>query len=125
MKSDVFKKIIKEAVRETFQEEIKGILLEAIKNNNSSKINIGESLNNTGGVVPSSPANINNTKKDEWVSTYRTYYDNVILGNNNSDSLSFNTSDISTVPLSSPPMEGALPSGEVSLNQIMGLINKK
>ena len=42
MKTDIFKKIIKEAVKEVFQEEMRDILLEAVRSN---KQPVNESFN--------------------------------------------------------------------------------
>lgn len=119
MKSDILKRIIKEAVKEVIQEELKEILLEALKNNNNFQTT---KLNESNLIEKKSTS----TSKDQWRNIFQNYHDNVISGikDNKIDSMDFNTSNIPAVPLSSPPMEGALPSGEVSLNQIMGLMNK-
>jgi hypothetical protein len=113
MKQSDFKKILKEAVREVFQEEIKGILLEAVKGNKqpiTENINISKPLPDE-----------NNIK------SFRANLMNSIMGD---DSPTFTTNNIQHKPAYVPPPintagEGsALPPGEVGLDQIMGLFNK-
>jgi hypothetical protein len=113
MKQNAFKKLIKESVREVIQEELKEILVEAIK---SPKQTIVESPSFT------SPINENSTISSR---DRRAEYQN-IMGDMRS---SFNTSHAEK-PLQlrgsmDTVSEGAsLPDGNVSMDQIMGLMNK-
>ena len=110
MKLDLFKKLIKESVREVIQEELKDILLEALKSNKSQ---ITETKSNS--VVQQSQQTID--KKKVYM-----------------DILNETAGTINTSPYSKPfnPVgngdtisEGsALPDGEVDMNQIMGLLKK-
>lgn len=114
MKQSDFKKILKEAVREVFQEEMKEILLEAVKGN---KQPITENISS------------NKPKPDEnAVKNFRMNLMNSIMGGD--DSPMFTTNNLQHQPAYVPPPvntsgEGsALPPGEVGLDQIMGLFNK-
>ena len=112
MKTDVLKKFIKEAVREAIQEELKEILLEAVK---SSKQVVRESY------TPS-------TRIPEPTFTQPTmdlrskYMD--VLGET---ALSFTSNDIQQPfrPQSNDSINGNLGTGEIGMDQIMGLLNSK
>ena len=120
MKPSEFKKLIKESVREAIQEELKDILLEAIKSN---KQPITESyqpdtrtLNfNTNSITPIPLTPNINTKKayldilDEMTQGPKSGFDGEFKVNGNVNIMS----------------EGsALPEGQLGLDQIMGLIKK-
>ena len=113
MKSVEFKKIIKEAVREVIQEELKDILLEAVK---TPKTVVRESYSSTiNPIQPSQPAFTPN------VDLRSKYAD--ILGET---ALSFTSNDVQPFrPQVSDPINGNLGVGEVDMNQIMGLLNNK
>lgn len=111
MKIDIFKKIIKESVREVIQEELKDILLEALKSNKSQII---ETRSNSQPILQ--PQQLLDKKK--------AYMD--ILNE---------TAEVSNIsPYSKPfnPIGGgdtisegsALPDGELDMSQIMGLLKK-
>ena len=109
MKIEALKKILKETVREVFQEEIKDLLLEAMK---SPKPVINE-------ITPST-----STPTDK--KAIRESYMNV-LGDMQKQ---FTTQNITTnQPLQvtstdTTSNQGRLPEGNVSMDQIMGLMNK-
>ena len=112
MKSTTFKKLIKEAVREVIQEELKDILLEAVR---APKQPIVENIQPQKTIE--GPAMNSNER--------RTAYKN-ILGDMQT---SFGTQHIEqplqmtgNVDTTSP--NGQLPQGNVSMDQIMNLMNK-
>ena len=112
MKQTAFKKMIKEAVREAMQEELKDILLEAVK---SPKQQVVEHIQTPPPVSSQGPT-MSSTER-------RTAYQN-ILGDMQA---SFNTQNVPQ-PFNPPQgtMPGSdLPAGEVNMNQIMGLMNSK
>jgi hypothetical protein len=126
MKVSQLKTIVKEAVREAIQEELKDILLEAVK---SPKQTIYENRIDTPttNVAPPSPTNPVATKTREEI---RENYMNVLGGmmpgkdgtlsaNTNSMPLQMNGPTDTTSP------NGALPQGNVSMDQIMGLMNSR
>ena len=109
MKQNALKLLIKQAVREAIQEELKDILLEAVK---SPKQTVVESIQ-PQKVVEGSSINL----KEKKIA-----YQN-ILGDMQAQFTSQN------VPKPFNPQGGApgmyLPSGEVNMSQIMGLMNSK
>tara|TARA_B100000674_G_scaffold112079_1_gene83393 strand:+ start:876 stop:1229 length:354 start_codon:yes stop_codon:yes gene_type:complete len=117
MKLNELKKIVKTAVKEAIQEEIKDILLEAVKGN---KQVVNENLNSYS--APIKPPTAGPRKSPEEL---RASYAN-ILGET---AASFNSSNVSqplrvtSTDTTSP--NGQLPAGEVGMDQIMGLMNSQ
>jgi len=114
MKIDGLKKLIKEAVREAIQDELKDILLEAVR---APKTIVQETYSPSSQAVaiPPSPS-INHTFK-------RNLRD-MVSGEFGAISATSADAQPAYIP---PPIntvgEGtSLPAGEVSLNQIMGLM---
>ena len=113
MKSTAFKKIIKECVREVFRDELKDILLESLKSNNS-KPTITESV-----VVPQ-PTLTSKPDPKSLVNKRQAYMD--VIGET---AMSFNSSDVGRFnPQGVDPVSGNMPEGEVSLDQITNLIKQ-
>jgi hypothetical protein len=126
MKSTELKKLIKEAVKEAIQEELKDILLEAVR---SPKTPIQENYQMHPVTVDTPTTQVPQKSSAER----RAMYENMI---SDMKTLNFTSADARTMGTDSntlqltPGMstvgEGtALPSGNVGLDQIMGLINKK
>lgn len=124
MKVSQLKTIVKEAVREAIQEELKDILLEAVR---SPKQVVSEYKPTNPTVDTPSPTNPVATKTREEI---RENYMNVLGGmmpgkdgtlsaNTNSMPLQMNGPTDTTSP------NGALPQGNVSMDQIMGLMNSR
>lgn len=109
MKLDVLRKIIREEVKGAIQDELKEILLEAVK---SPKQPIQE--------TPITPTPASPEVKASLRESYRN-----ILGDT---AATFNSSQIAqpirvtNTDTASP--NGSLPEGEVSMDQIMGIMNK-
>jgi hypothetical protein len=115
MKSTDFKKIIKEAVREAIQEELKDILLEAVR---TPKTLVKESFTSTPvHFQPPSP-----TFTQPTMDTRKAYTDIM-----NETMMSFTSQDVQQPfrPQSTDPVNGNLGTGEVGMDQIMGLLNTK
>ena len=112
MKSTDFKKIIKEAVREAIQEELKDILLEAVK---SPKQVVRESY--------SPPAQSSQPAYAPPPIDFRSKYAEVL----GETAMSFTSQDVQVPfrPQSSDPVNGNLGMGEVGMDQIMNLLNTK
>lgn len=113
MKQEVFKKLIKEAVREVIQEELKDILLEAVR---SPKQTVIENIQPQK--VVEGPAMSSNER--------RTAYQN-ILGDMQT---AFGTQHVERPlqmqgPVDTTSPNGKLPEGNVSMDQIMSLMNGK
>jgi len=119
MKISELKKTLKESIREVFREEMKDILLEAVR---SPKQQVNES-SNTGfnNYQTSQTTEGTSTKSKEQL---REEYKNILGGTGN-----FNSSQVSqplqvtSTDTASP--NGKLPSGEVSLDQISNFLPKR
>jgi hypothetical protein len=110
MKTDGLKKLIKEAVREAIQEELKDILLEAVR---SPKTIVKESIQTIDTPKP--------TFTQPTMDLRSKYAD--VLGET---AMSFTSQDaVPFRPQVSDPVNGNLGSGEVGMDQIMGLLNSK
>jgi hypothetical protein len=122
MKLDILRKIIREEVKGAIQEELKDLLLEAIRTPKQPIIN--EGFNTTQfpgggfGVTNSTPS----LSKDQLRESYRN-----ILGET---AASFNTSQVGkplqlngVIDTTSP--NGKLPEGEVPMDMIMGLLKSR
>ena len=108
MKSQALKKLIKESVREVIHEELREILLEAVKAPKQT--------------ISSSTPTISPTKNKLVSEDKRAAYAN-ILGET---AAQFTSADVK--PRFNPQgvlPGGDLPSGELGMDQIMGLMNKK
>lgn len=120
MKSETFKKLIKEAVREVFQEEMKDILLEAVK---SPKPTILENDTITGGYgIPNTLTTNSGPVKQKTRQELRESYRN-ILGET---AASFNSSHAQPFQVHGniDPVNGEIPAGELSLDQISNIMKK-
>lgn len=121
MKPTDFKKIIKDAVREAIQEELKDILLEAVR---APKTIVQESY---AQPVQTLANNVTTSTPTQTRSLYSQIMSDFKPG---TETISMNTS--SPVPQGtyvpsgvSAGIEGTLHPGELGLDQIMGLINTK
>ena len=115
MKTDFLKKLIKEAVREAIQEEIKDILLEAVR---TPKTIVNENAN----PIPytTKPSTINPDIKRNLRSMIGGEFDTTITANSSHVQSAYTPPPVSTTGEGS-----SLPGGEVSLDQIMGLMSTK
>jgi len=120
MKTDILKKFIKESVKEAIQEELKDILLEAVK---SPKTVVQETY------IPVSPSTVNTQPNRTTVnhdlkrnlrSMIGGEFDTVISANSSHAQPAYTPPPVSTMSEGS-----SLPGGEVSLDQIMGIMNAK
>jgi hypothetical protein len=111
MKTTDFKKLIKEAVREAIQEELKDILLEAVK---SPKQIVRESY-----APPSTPVQPAYAPPPI---DFRSKYAEVL----GETAMSFTSNDVQQ-PFrpQGDPINGNLGTGELGMDQIMGLLNTK
>jgi len=124
MKIDGLKKLIKDAVREAIQEELKDILLEAVK---SPKTVVQES--HTGapffsqpimatGPTTSTTSTVNHDLRRNLRSMIGGEFDTTITANSSHAQPAYTPPPINTMGEGS-----SLPGGEVSLDQIMGIMS--
>jgi hypothetical protein len=115
MKPTEFKKIIKDAVKEAFQEELKDILLEAVR---SPKSPISEARFIEQPLQRTSPK-IDPTE-------LRASYTQIL--NETSENMSFSPQKSPAIPYRPAAVDmvnGALPPGDISIDQIAGLLTKR
>jgi hypothetical protein len=123
MKLDILRKIIREEVKGAIQEELKDLLLEAIRT--PKQVVETQTYNpafTAGYISPSTTTSTATVSKEQLRENYRN-----ILGET---AASFNTSQVGkplqlngSMDTASP--NGRLPEGEVPMNMIMGLMNKQ
>jgi len=123
MKTDFLKKLIKEAVREAIQDELKDILLEAVR---APKTVVSETYTGTSPflnqpvMVSPSTSTVNHDLKRNLRAMIGGEFDTTISANSSHAQPAYTPPPVSTIGEGS-----SLPGGEVSLNQIMGLMNNK
>ena len=123
MKVSQLKTIVKEAVKEAIQEEIKDILLEAVKSPKQVVSEYKPSEVNIGQPSPTNP--VATQSKGKIRENYMKVLGDMMPGANGT--LSATSADVplqvnGTMDTTSP--NGSLPQGNVSMDQIMGLMNK-
>jgi hypothetical protein len=123
MKLDILRKIIREEVKGAIQEELKDLLLEAIRSPKSIvETQTYNPASTAGYISPSTTTSTATVSKEQLRENYRN-----ILGET---AASFNTSQVGkplqlhgSMDTASP--NGRLPDGEVPMDMIMGLMNRK
>ena len=122
MKPSEFKKLIKESVREAIQEELKDILLEAVRSNKqpiteSYRVSDDKTLNfNTNSIPHQSSA----TPKVNPKQAYMDILDEMAQGPKSGFEGEFKVNG----PMNTMAEGSALPEGQLGLDQIMGLIKR-
>lgn len=123
MKPSEFKKMIKEAVKEAIQEELREIILEAVKAPKGTPVGVGgygtvtESKGTYAQPHIEQPKQLTPTER-------RNMFAGMLEGMQNGGIA--NTSYQGTINPTGPvdTINGALPEGQVGLDQIMALMNK-
>jgi len=113
MKPTEFKKLIKEAVKEAIQEELKEILLEAVR---APKQVMTESKDTYAQPYIEKPKQLSAQERRDMFSG--------ILGEMQNGGAANTTYAGNFNPGNADTINGALPEGQVSLDQIMGLMTK-
>ena len=113
MKVDILKKLIKESVKEAIQEELKDILLEAVR---SPKTVVNESRDTYAQPHIEKPKQLSTSERRAM---FGSLLEEMQQGGTATSQYAgqFNPQSVDTI-------NGALPEGSVSLDQIMGLMNK-
>jgi hypothetical protein len=114
MKTDALKTLIKEAVREAIQEELKDILLEAVR---APKTIVTETVRDTYAQPHiEKPKQLNASERQAM-------FGNILGEMQNGGAITSQYAN-EFKPQSVDTINGALPAGEVGLDMIMGLMNK-
>jgi hypothetical protein len=125
MKTEALKRIIKEAVREAIQEELKEVLLEAVK---APKAVVTQPITNTESITSTTTAPVTQAPKKSLAEQRQSYLD--IIGETGLNLNSSHAQGFGNKPFNpqgagdTTSANGALPDGEVNMNQIMGLMTK-
>ena len=128
MKLSQLKSIVKDAVKEAIQEEMKDILMEAVR---SPKQTVYENRMGTPttDVAAPSPTNpiMQSTLPETDKVALRENMMNVLNGMRPgaNGTLNANTNSVPLQVRSTDTINGSLPQGEVNMDQIMGLMNKR
>ena len=123
MKTEALKRIIKEAVREAIQEELKEVLLEAVK---APKAVVTQPVQES--ITSPTTLTVTQTPKKSLKEQRQSYLD--IIGETGLNMNSTHAQGFGNKPFNPQGVgdttspNGALPSGEVNMNQIMGLMTK-
>ena len=115
MKLSQLKSIVKEAVKEAIQEEMKDILLEAVRSSKQTPV-----------ISTPEPKPLDKKSKQEIRENYMNVLNGMMPGADGT--IKATTADMplqvgGTIDTTSP--NGSLPEGNVSMDQIMGLMNSK
>ncbi len=123
MKVSQLKTIVKEAVKEAIQDELKDILLEAVR---APKQVVSEYKPSNSTIPTPSPTNPVATKtREEIRENYMSVLGGMMPGANGTINANTNSIPLQVNgPVDTTSPNGALPQGDVSMNQIMGLMNK-
>jgi hypothetical protein len=123
MKVSQLKTIVKEAVREAIQDELKDILLEAVR---SPKQVVSEYKPTNPTVSTPSPTNPVATKtREEIRENYMNVLGGMMPGKDGTISANTNHMPLQVTNTDTASPNGSLPQGNVSMDQIMGLMNKR
>ena len=125
MKTEALKKIIKQAVKEAIQEELKEVLLEAVK---APKVTVPQPVQENKNITSTTPPPVTQTPKKSLAKQRKAYMD--IIGETGLNMNSTHAPGFGNKPFNpqgsvdTTSVNGALPSGEVNMDQIMGLMTK-
>ena len=120
MKIDGLKKLIKEAVREAIQDELKDILLEAVKSPKTVVSEIYTPAPTQPIAFQTSGTTVNYDLKHNLRSMIGGEFDATITANSSHVQPTYTPPPVNTAGEGS-----SLPGGEVSLDQIMGIMSNK
>ena len=124
MKASALKKLIKEAVKEAIQEELKEVLLEAVKAPKQivNETKLGTPTTNVAPSIPQTPSVSLADKRQKYMDVIG----ETALNLTSKDAQGFSNKPFNpqgSIDTTSP--NGALPSGEVGMDQIMGLMTNR
>lgn len=130
MKLSQLKTIVKEAVKEAIQEEMKDILMEAVRTPKHTVIETKTAPPSTGIGTPNPMNPVMQTSMPEdnrmaMRENIQNVLGSMMPGANGTLSANTNNTPLQmSGPVDTTSPNGALPQGNVSMDQIMGLMNK-
>ena len=126
MKLSQLKTIVKDAVKEAIQEEMKDILLEAVKSPKQTiyENRMGIPTTDVAAPIPSPTNPVATKTREEIRESYMSVLGGMMPGANGTLSANTNSMPLQITNTDTTSPNGKLPEGEVSMDQIMGLMNK-
>ena len=127
MKPTEFKKLIKEAVREAIQDELKDILFEAVKSPKkpvyAAPAYVTENVMHSNPTIGTGMSQVTNTPSSMSPEQRRAMYEGML----GETAMSFNSNNAQTFTPNSggDTINGSLAGGDVSMDQIMSLMSNK
>jgi hypothetical protein len=127
MKPTEFKKFIKEAVREAIQDELKDILLEAVKSPKqpvyTAPAYVTETVMHSNPTIGTGMSQVTNTPSSMSPEQRRAMYESML----GETAMSFNSQAAPTFQPNpgGDTINGSLAGGDVSMDQIMSLMSNK
>lgn len=122
MKLSQLKSIVKDAVKEAIQEEMKDILLEAVR---SPKQVVSEYKPTIANVDTPSPTNPVATKtREEIRESYMNVLGGMMPGKNGTITANTNSMPLQVTSTDTSSPNGKLPEGDVPMDMIMGFVKK-
>jgi len=127
MKVSQLKTIVKDAVREAIQEEMKDILLEAVKSPKQTlyENKMGIPTTDVAAPIPSPTNPVATKTKEEIRENYMNVLGGMMPGAKGTVNVNTNNIPLQVTNTDTSSPNGALPQGNVSMDQILGLMNKK
>lgn len=123
MKPSEFKQIIKQSVKEAIQEELKDILLEALRSPKSVVVESKQLLTSSPESTPELAVDRRKKYMDVLGETAGFNMPEFVPGGDNN--INLNTNTFKPTAVNTAAEGSALPSGEVDMDQILGLLNNK
>lgn len=123
MKVSQLKTIVKDAVREAIQDELKDILLEAVRSPKQVASEYKPTNSNIGTPSPTNP--VATKTREEIRENYMNVLGGMMPGANGTVNVNTNNIPLQVTNTDTSSPNGALPQGNVSMDQILGLMNKK
>jgi hypothetical protein len=126
MKISQLKTIVKEAVKEAIQEEMKDILLEAVKSPKQTiyENKMGIPTTDVAAPIPSPTNPVATKSREEIRENYMKVLGGMMPGANGTISANTNSMPLQVTNTDTTSPNGSLPQGEVSMDQIIGLMHK-
>ncbi|MDB4378346.1 hypothetical protein N9Z41_01115 [bacterium] len=128
MKLSQLKTIVKDAVKEAIQEEMKDILLEAVKSPKQTiyENRMGIPTTDVAAPIPSPTNPVATKTREEIRESYMNVLGGMMPGTNGTIAANTNSMPLQiNGPVDTTSPNGKLPEGEVGMDQIMNLMNKR
>ena len=126
MKLSQLKSIVKDAVKEAIQEEMKDILLEAVKSPKQTiyENRMGTPTTDVAAPTPSPTNPVATKTREEIRESYMSVLGGMMPGANGTISANTNSMPLQVTSTDTASPNGKLPEGDVPMDMIMGFVKK-